>query len=170
MTVKEIVKSFQSDETYSGNYSLAFGLSLPYLVPTDKDVYVASLLYRSNIYKRSAYKCIGYLYYENSVKIALDDIHASSSSTFSLICKKEIDLLNKAAVEEAIGQVNFYLEEMRAFAFSAPNKLSKQQQEVVGNYTQLLRTISPEGLLDIYYAASPFFFDWCCAVITMLNT
>lgn len=170
MTVKEIVASFQSDESYYGNYAIAFGLSLPYLMTSDENTYVASLIYRSNIYNRSAYKCVGYLYYDNSVKIALNNIRASSTSVFSLINKEEIDLLDKKAVEEAVDQVNLYLEEIRTFAFNAPNSLSKEQKEAVGRYTQLLRSISPDGLLDIYYTASPFFFDWCCSVITTLNT
>lgn len=158
--------SFYEDEIFKNEFAIAFSLSIPFLISVeDGDFEVASLLYQSDIYSENNIECIGYLYYDDGVKYTLKPIAtANSDSIFTLIKKAEVKIESKQDYESVLSQMNDCLEEIRTFVFKAPKELSSVQKKDVITYTQLLRTLSPDKLLESYYAVEPLFCDWCCTV------
>jgi hypothetical protein len=166
MKVSNIMTSFYDDEMFKNEFAIAFSLSIPFLISNDDDSCdVASLIYQSDIYDENNVECIGYLHYKDSVKYALNSVTtANSDSTFTLVKKADLKIESKQDYESVLSQIYDYLEEIRAFAFKTPNELSGEQKKCVANYTQLLRTLNSDKLLECYYAIEPLFCDWCCTV------
>jgi len=166
MRVSNIMTSFYEDEMFKNEFAIAFQLSIPFLISIDDGVCeVASLIYQSDIYDENNIECIGYLHYENAVKYELNAIATeNSNSIFALVKKADIKIESKQDYESIVLQINDCLEEIRTFVFKEPSELSSEQKKCVATYTQLLRTLTPEKLLESYYAIEPLFCDWCCTI------
>ena len=166
MNVSNIMTSFYEDEMFKNEFAIAFSLSIPFLTTIADSVYeVASLIYQSDIYDENSIECIGYMHYEDCVKYALKSITTTSNnSTFTLVKKADIKIESKYDYESVLSQIYDCLEEVRSFVFHAPSELSSEQQKCVATYTQLLRTLTPDKLLESFYVIDPLFCDWCCTV------
>lgn len=157
---------FYEDEMFKNEFAIAFSLSIPFLVSADDGACeVATLIYQSDIYDENNIECIGYLHYKDGVKYALNSIvTAINDSTFTLVKKADLKIESKQDYESILSQINICLEEIRTFVFKAPSELSLEQKKCVATYTQLLRTLAPDKLLECYYSIEPLFCDWCCSV------
>ena len=166
MKVSNIMTSFYEDEIFKNEFAIAFSLSIPFLTAVEDSVYeVASLIYQSDLYDENNIECIGYVYYEDCVQYALKPITTTNNdSTFTLVKKADVKIESKHDYKSLLSQIYDCLEEIRSFVFNAPNELSGEQQKCVATYTQLLRTLTPDKLLESYYTIDPLFCDWCCTV------
>lgn len=165
MNVANTMASFFQDNVFRSDFAIAFSLSMPFLVRCQESDNVAALIYQADLFDENTVACIGYMEYRDGVKYTLHSVKAQKDAgMFGLVKKADVVVHSKQDFDDILSRLYQALEDIRAFAYSAPNALTDVQKKAVAEYTRLLRALTSDSLLGCFYAVSPLFFDWCCAV------